>query len=259
MNESAFPELSDDFVPGAPAGAAPEGPAIPGGWTTRNVSLPGGTLDLLVPAQPDRFLDDPDVIRENERHDYMPYWAFLWPAALTMARGISTAPWSPGAEVLELGAGVGLVGLAAQLRGDRVTYSDYDRTALHVCRLNALRNGLPDPPTLLLDWRSVTPEAAAAETAAASAGRHISRFPVVIGCEVTYDADMHEIILDVLDQMLAENGICWLGDPGRYQSPAFHRKATLRGYKIVIRNERGDRIETPSSAGFQIFEMRRVR
>jgi ETFB lysine methyltransferase len=275
MNESAFPKLSEDLASGSLAAGGVEGPAIPGGWTTRDVDLPGGTLSLLTPAQPDLFLDDPDVLRENERHDYMPYWAFLWPAALKMARAISTAPWRPGTEVLELGAGIGLVGLAAQMRGDRVTYSDYDRTALHVCRLNARRNGLPDPSTLLLDWRTVSREAEdrgrKAEGIATTADMdrspppHTSaspllpqrKFPVILGCEVTYDADMHEVILDVLDCILAEGGLCWLGDPGRYQSPVFHRKATQRGYEITIRNEHGDRIDMPSSEGFQIFEMHR--
>lgn len=229
---SAFPILPDD----------PERlPDVPGGWTVREIELTSGTLVLHCPADPDQFLDDPGVVAENRRHDYMPYWAFLWPASARMAEAMASAPWPVGSPVLELGSGVGLVGLAALLRGDAVTFSDYDRTALHLCRLNARSNRLPDPSTLLLDWRSPA----------------VQQFPVIIGCEVTYDAALHEPLLDLLDRMLTDDGICWLGDPGRSQAPPFHRLAMDRGYAVHVRNERGEPLNGPSTAGFQILELRR--
>lgn len=227
---SAFPRLPADLC---------QLPEIPGGWTMREIPLSSRTIRLSCPADPDLFLDDPDVVRENERHDYMPYWAFLWPASLKMAQSMETAPWPSGADLLELGAGLGLVGLAAMMRGDRVTFSDYDRTALHLCRWNARHNDLADPTTLLLDWRAPVSR----------------RFSVIIGCEVTYDATMHPVILDLLDVMLDDGGLCWLGDPGRSQSPPFCRLASERGYRVRIQNERGEPISTPSGDGFQIIEL----
>lgn len=231
---SAFPPLPD---------SPDELPAIPGGWREQTISLPSGMLTLWLPADPDLFLDDGAVIAENDRHDYMPYWAFLWPAAEKMAAALADADWPRGGPVLELGAGVGLAGLAALQLGDRVVFSDYDATALHVCRVNARRNGLGDPALLRLDWRR--PEACPS-------------FPVVIGCEVTYDANMHPILLNLLDRVLQPGGICWLADPGRYQTPFFCDLARERGYAVSLRDEAGRPCAASSARGFQIVVLQRI-
>jgi len=170
----------------------------------------------------------------------MPYWAFLWPSATPMAAAVMKAPWPAGTKVLELGAGIGLVGLAAAFRGDQVTFSDYDRTALHVCRLNARLNDLPDPELWELDWRQFSPR----------------RFPVLIGCEVTYDAALHEPLLDAIALLMEPEGVCWLGDPGRYQSQFFHAKALAKGFQVRCLDQMGKPIEASSAGTFQITELR---
>lgn len=215
-------------------------PAVPGGWTRRTYSFAGHHLTLTLPRDPDQFLDDEGVIAANEQNDYMPYWAFLWPSSIKMAAALFEAPWPAGQRVLELGAGLGLVGLAAMQRGDVVTLSDYDETALDLCRHNARENGLPVPETLLLDWREPQD----------------IPFDVIIGCEVTYDGPTHGVILDLLEQMLAPQGICWLGDPGRYRSRFFYEMAVERGFQIRILNEELACIPQPSATEFQIFEIR---
>ncbi len=232
MQESAFPKLPKE--PG-------QLPPIPGGWIEEIVEIGARHLILNRPANPDVFLDSDEVIQANNHNDYMPYWTYLWPSAINMARAIQQAPWPLGSEVLELGAGIGLAGLAAQLRGDRVVYSDYDKTALYVCQVNAIKNGFPLPETWAFDWREPVER----------------RFSVIIGCEVTYDAAMHPVLLDLLDRMLAENGICWLADPGRFQSPFFFQMSQARGYSVRIFIESHRQIETPSAEGFQIFELRK--
>lgn len=229
----AFPYLSEDLT---------RLPVIPGGWKTEVFQFNEKSLSLFCPVDPDLFLDDADVIAANEKNDYMPYWAFLWPTAIKMARVMDRVPWAKGSSVLELGAGLGLVGLAAMMRGDDVTFSDYDPTALHLCRMNAVENGLSDPCTMLLDWREPVSQ----------------KFEVIIGCEVTYDAPMHSVILDLLDVMLTDDGVCWLSDPGRYQSPFFYSMAKKRGYRVRIYNQELKEIKDPSSEGFQILELLRM-
>ncbi|MDB4802501.1 methyltransferase [bacterium] len=200
------------------------------------------SLSIYCPADPDLFLDDNDVMAANEKNDYMPFWTFLWPSAIQMASLMDQAPWESGSSVLELGSGLGLVGLAALKRGDEVTFSDYDPTALHVCRMSSIKNGLPDPSVLQLDWRQPIDE----------------QYDAIIGCEVTYDAPMHTVILDLCDKMLKPEGVCWFGDPGRYLSPDFYRLALSRTYQVRILNKELNEIEIPSSEGFQIFELRRT-
>jgi methylase of polypeptide subunit release factors len=60
----------------------------------------------------------------------------------------------PRRSVLELGAGLGLVGLAAARRGYRVTLTDHDADALAFARETARVNGLAIPQTRVVDWRS---------------------------------------------------------------------------------------------------------
>lgn len=230
---SAFPMLPDD---------PDELPGIPGGWRREEIALGSRTLTLQRPCNPDLFLDDAGVQAENARHDYMPYWAFLWPAAAKMASAVSTAAeWPVGTPVLELGSGLGLVGIAALCRGDRVTFSDYDHTALHVCRLNARLNGLASPELLWLDWRQPPRR----------------QFPVIIGCEVTYDAPLHPVLLDLLDVMLSPGGVCWLADPGRYQAAFFFERARKRGYDVQLRDELGAPRTGAPGTTFQILRLTR--
>ena len=70
---------------------------------------------------------------------------------------------------------------------------------------NARRNGLPIEG-LTLDWRR-------------PAAR---RFDVILGCEVIYDAALHDPLLATLATMLAPGGTVWLADHGRMHTPAVH-------------------------------------
>ena len=69
-------------------------PVIPGGWTEREWIIKDRSFRMILPATPDAFLDDPEVHRAFEHDDYMPYWAFLWPAALKMAGQFCPRSWA---------------------------------------------------------------------------------------------------------------------------------------------------------------------
>jgi predicted nicotinamide N-methyase len=129
-------------------------PSIPGGWTEREWVIEGRAFRLTLPAVPDAFLEDPDVHAAFDRDEYMPYWAYLWPAALKMVATILKSEWPPQAEVLEIGAGIGIVGLAGLARGLNVTISDYEPKAVELALYNARRNGFTQGQGLVLDWRS---------------------------------------------------------------------------------------------------------
>lgn len=215
-------------------------PSVPGGWTTQSIDVGFRSLDLVLPAVPDKLLDDPDVLEANRRDDYMPYWSYLWPASGPMARALIHAGWLRGTPILELGSGIGLVGLAALALGWDVTFSDYDDTSLQLCRLNALQNNLPDPHLLKLDWRHPSDR----------------QFPVILGCEVIYERRNHEPILELLENMLAPGGVCWIGDPGRSQAPRFLETAHSHGWHISLLDGDGSMLNEYRQQ-FCIFELRR--
>lgn len=198
-------------------------PDIPGGWAARNVTVKDHTFLLTLPADPDAFLDDSRVQAAHNRDGYMPYWPYLWPAAHSMAQAVLSHNWPAGTRTLEIGAGVGLVGLAALTKGLKVTFSDYDRTAVELALHNARQNGFSNAAAIHLDWRKPTPLS----------------FPIVLGCDVLYETGNHTPIRNLLETTLTDDGVCWLGDPGRQHAGAFSQLARTAGFCVEERNASG--------------------
>lgn len=200
-------------------------PEIPGGWTVADFTMGDRTFRLTLPAVPDAFLDDPNVQQANKQNDYMPYWAYLWPASTTMGRLILEEKWPPRLRTLEIGTGVGLVGIAGLAAGLDVTFSDYDLQSVESAQRSAAANGFDNVPGWHLDWRKLD--------------KDVAPFDLIIGCEVVYEAGNHSLVLNVLDRYLAADGVCWIGDPGRVHCPGFCKLALTRGYDITLRDATG--------------------
>ena len=228
-----------DGVISVPADVA-ELPQLPCGWVVREYTLGNRVLKLTVPAQPDALLDEREVLEANERDDYMPYWAYLWPAALHMSQAVMRATWPAGTRVLELGCGVGLVGLAALAQGCHVTMTDYDPKSVAVAQHNARLNQFQQFEAVELDWRS--PPA--------------TTYPVILGCDLLYEQRNFVPILDLLDVMLEPDGICWLADGGRSVAHQFWYLARERGYAVTMRDHTGHEIDMPG-LHYQLFELQR--
>jgi ETFB lysine methyltransferase len=216
---------------------------IPGGWTTRDIEIAGRTLHVRLPSSPDAFLDDPAVLEESRRDDYMPYWCYLWPASLPMSEAVSRAGWPEGTEILEIGAGIGLVGLAALACGYRVTFSDYRQEAVDVALFNARQNGLDGATGATIDWN--TPP-------------KLTPFPVILGCDVLYERRNHAPILRLLETTLAPGGSAWFGDAGRDHAAAFIRMARDAGYRISLFDEKGAPLNEPRVGAFQLITLERA-
>ncbi len=233
------PELKEIVELPAASVSQPDGlPEIPGGWTNQSVTLGGRTIELTQPARPDAFLDDPAVEAQHALTGYMPYWAYLWPASYRMAAAVANPPWEVGSHILELGAGVGLVGLASLVRGDRVTFSDYERLAVDLTLFNAKQNGF-QAEGLVLDWCH-PPE---------------QQFDVIIGCELIYEDRNHEPLLGLLQTMLSPHGICWLGDAGRTKAERFYTLVPQYGFNLVLKDENGQQLHEPRFGKYQLFEL----
>jgi len=226
-------------------------PPLAGGWILHEAAYGGVGVRLWIPRAPDALLDDDEVIERNRFNDSMPYWAWLWDSAPRLARLVAAAGWPPGTRVLELGAGLGLVGLVAARLGCEVTLSDHDPLALATLRVNVreatpsrgsavasltdscgsdsspTRDSTRPPPRVIdLDWRALE-----------ALGQ--PEFDVVLGCDVLYEAGSHEPVLDVLERCLTSRGEAWLADPGRTRLPAFMRRAEARGWSVAVLDEDG--------------------
>jgi predicted nicotinamide N-methyase len=187
----------------------------------------GRTIRLVRPVNPDLLLDDPLVIDWNRHDDYMPYWAYLWPAAYLLAEGVAREPWprslaaSGEVEALEIGCGLGLAGLVAVARGLRVQFTDYDQAPLEFVLRSALENGFEAArySRRLLDWRDL-PDA---------------QYPIILGADVLYEARLVPLVAGLLGRMLAVGGVGLIASPYRIAAKGF--PAALDGVGLLCQAE----------------------
>ena len=241
MTSSKHPDTLELRTPSVRLAETPAGlPDVPGGWTQKEWTIEGHVFQLILPAAPDDFLDDAEVHAAFERDEYMPYWAYLWPASLKMVATILRTNWVPGTEVLELGAGIGLVGLAGLARGLKVTFSDYEPKAVDLALFNARRAGYSTASGLVLDWRQIPDR----------------RFPLLWGCELLYEDRNHEPLLDLTRKMLCPGGTAWFVDGGRAKAERFCRLAKERGISFRIFDEQMQPLANPRVGRYQLIEVR---
>jgi predicted nicotinamide N-methyase len=172
------------------------------------------TFRLRKPTDSDRLLDHPMVRAAFAADEYMPYWADLWPAARMLAKAIVREPWPGPLEALEIGCGLGLPGVAALSRGLRVTFSDYDATALRFAADNARLNGHHNFETLQMDWRHPPRD------------RH---WPVILAADLIYEMRNVEPIVRLVKQLLMPDGLCLLTDQDRVPSHVLRETLTNEG------------------------------
>jgi len=158
------------------------------------VSLPGRTLSLMAAAREVRTADP------GAGSDEPPVWAEIWDAGRALARYlIEGAPLR--GTVLELGAGIGLVGIAAALRGGHVVQTDCVPDAIRAAATNASRCGVADRIRhVVADWRAWPLR---------------GQFGLVVASDVIYDPTLHGPLVEVLREAAAPGGTLLLADPGR--------------------------------------------
>ncbi len=218
---------------------------IPGGWKDCQLDFAGVQLRLTIPADPADVLDAQVAALQArgaaegaEPPD--PYWAALWSAATPTAEAVLQAHWPPDTAVLELGCGVGLVGLAALVRGWHVTFSDYSPQAIRVALENARQNGFAQAESLLIDWH---------DPPSASYG-------VILASDVLYTCENHAPLLRTIERLMSPDGVCWIGDPGRLMAREFFQAATDR-FHVQLRDRDGHGFGVPHVGEFQLLVLRR--
>lgn len=197
-------------------------PSIPNGWEVQHFSFAGASVHLHIPVSPDTLLDDEAVQRRNRHSDAMPYWAWLWDSAPSLAHYLCKTDAVRGARVLEIGAGLGLVGVALAKSGaGSVVLTDRDPDALRTLRVQVRTNGLENAQVHALDWTDL---------AAGPEGR----FDVLVACDVIYEGGSHAPLIALFDHYLAGDGAVWIADPGRSRTPLFAKRAARAGFSVDV-------------------------
>jgi predicted nicotinamide N-methyase len=134
-----------------------------------------------------------------------PFWAAAWPGGQALARYVLDHPEVvAGRTVLDLGAGSGLVAVAAAMAGAAsVVASEVDAYGMAAIAVNAEENGV-GPVTVVGDLLDGEPDAA---------------IDVVLAGDVCYDRAMTERVLPFLGRAWLGGAAVYLGDPGRPYVP----------------------------------------
>lgn len=149
----------------------------------------------------------------------IPFWAELWPASIGLARFIlEHAGDFREKQCLELGAGVGLAGIAAKKIGAVMVQSDYMRPALEFCQLNCSLNQVSASEFLMADWRSFPDDA--------------GRFDRIIGSDILYEKTLHSALADIFRKHLKPGGKIILADPGRDYARNFVEQSKTLGWLV---------------------------
>ncbi|RWO18802.1 MULTISPECIES: 50S ribosomal protein L11 methyltransferase [unclassified Mesorhizobium] len=152
-------------------------------------------------AEPEEEANEAD---EDGPEPQPPYWAYAWAGGAVLARYILDRPETvAGLRVLDLGAGSGLVGIAAARAGaSQVIASEIDRNGVAALGLNAAANGV-----------EIT-----------VVGEDITAGPpppvdVVAAGDLFYRQDLADRVIPFLDRCLAAGINVLIGDPGRAYLP----------------------------------------
>ncbi len=154
----------------------------------------------------------------------LPFWAFAWPGGQALARYIQDHPTVvAGKRVLDLGAGSGLIAIAAAKAGAaHVEAADVDPFAMEAISMNAEVNHVKIHPLsediigLDLGW------------------------DVVFAGDIAYESDMAERFTIWLEQLVNKGTRVLIGDPGRAYLPR-GRLESLAQYEVPVSTSLEDR------------------
>ena len=189
------------------------------------VELPSGELELLVPEHPEILLDEGAF----DAHEFIPYWAELWPSALALAGHVARQDLG-GLRVLELGCGVGLLAIAAARAGATVHATDWSGDAVALTLDNARRNDVVVDGTPG-DW--FRPETLPS-----------GPFDLVLAADVLYERRNAEALAALLPTLAPR---AWVADPGR---------AFAAGFLDAVAEAGASRDDTALTASVTLYDLR---
>lgn len=143
-------------------------------------------------------------LADSEPDFATPYWAYHWGGGLALARYVLDHPACVAERrVLDLGAGSGLVAIAAAKSGaNHITAADIDPYAMAAIALNAIANNVT-LATHLGDLTTGPPPAV----------------DIILVADLFYAADLADRVTRFLDNCLAANIDILIGDPLRAYLP----------------------------------------
>jgi predicted nicotinamide N-methyase len=165
-------------------------------------------IDALLNAISD------EQFKNDER---LPYWADIWPSAIALSEYvIENKSEFKNKNIIELGCGLGLVGITGTAMGGNVLFTDNDPQALGFTQINFKRNFKRPASVQLLDWRNPAKS---------------QLFDIIIAADIIYEERWLEPVLDILDHNLSSKGVAYIAAPDRTVSRGIYEMIESRNWK----------------------------
>jgi predicted nicotinamide N-methyase len=182
----------------------------------RSFSFGGRPFSILSVLDSYALLDRIDP-REFVKDEQMPYWAEIWPSAITLSSWLADELKPAGKRVIEIGSGVGLVSVVAASCGASVLATDYSAEALRFVRYNAMRNSV-SLECARLDWRNVQCN---------------DRFDCLFAADVLYERVNLLPIANAVEKLLKPGGRAFIADPRRSMAEQFLEIVSENGFIVT--------------------------
>ena len=153
-----------------------------------------------VPLSLEPFLDPDNLFNQ------FPLWTKIWEASLVLAHRLAATPAVSGRRWLELGAGLGVVGVVAAGFQHDITITEYNEHALEFIRANAHLNQSKPNGIHRLDWTQ--PELN-------------TRFDRIVGSELIYNEKDFPALRSLFKTLLKPDGEILLAGEVRQTNRAF--------------------------------------
>ena len=180
------------------------------------VTIDGRTVTLFKPAAIDRFINPDDPM------NHFPLWAKVWEASALLANHLFRLPPEPGKTMLEIGCGLGLVGIAAATAGHRVTMTEINPDALNFARANTLVNDCPGITIRRLDWNGPQLD---------------DRFDYIVGSETVYRNQDIAGLENLFERCLKPGGTIIVAESVRHTGVAFWERMQ-HAFHVQARRQR---------------------
>lgn len=171
--------------------------------TTLELVIKGRTFPFFVARNLDDFVDQQDIF-----HDF-PLWIKIWEASFVLAEYLAGMDADEGKRLLEIGCGIGVVGIVASSFGHHVSMTEYNQDALNFARANALLNKVSNVEIKDLDWYRPEIEGA---------------FDYIVGSEILYRERDFQPIPQLFKTYLKKRGEIILAEGIRKTSMAFMQR-----------------------------------